>query len=143
MEFDANKVYATIIKEDDGFHVVDEDGTVSDVCKIIEEGKTMALPKNASNRKWFNVKRAESEIAEKGHVDLYYKATKTIGSTVPNAALIKYLSEEDQAEYNAIIARAKEAMLADRKQPMSDVDKLKAKIAKLTAQLAELDALAD
>lgn len=141
---DPNTVYAKIIKEDDGFHVVDFDGSVGPVCKLCDEGnKTIVLTKNKSNRQWFNVARAEKEIAEKGFVELYYKATKHIGSAssrIPNEALIKYLSEEDQAEYKAIIARAIAAREADKKKPMTEREKLEAKIAKAKEALAKLEA---
>lgn len=141
--FDPNTVYATIVKKDDGFHVVDFDGTEGPVCKFCDENdKTIVLTKNKSNRQWFNRAKAEAEIAEKGHVDLYYKATRKIGevsrNTMPNAKLISYLSEEDQAEYKAIMDRAIAARDADKKKPMSDKEKIQAKIAKLKAQLAEL-----
>ena len=141
--FDPNTVYATIVKKDDGFHVVDFDGTEGPVCKFCDENdKTIVLTKNKSNRQWFNRAKAEAEIAEKGHVDLYYKATRKIGevsrNTMPNAKLISYLSEEDQAEYKAIMDRAIAARDADKKKPMSDKEKLQAKIDKLKAQLAEL-----
>ena len=140
---DPNTVYATIIKKDDGFHVVDFDGTEGPVCKFCDENdKTIVLTKNKANRQWFNRAKAEAEILEKGHVDLYYKATRKVGSTgpsLPNAKLIAYLDEADQAEYKAIIDRAIAAREADKKKPLTEREKVEAKIAKLKAQLAELD----
>jgi hypothetical protein len=142
-ELDLDTVYATIVKKDDGYHVVDFDGSEGPVCKVIEEGKTIALTKNKSNRQWFNVKRADAEIAEKGHVDLYYKATRHIGSgagstRIPNEKLISYLPQELQAEYKAIIARAIEAKNADKKKPMTELEKAQAKLDKAKAALAKL-----
>lgn len=147
-EFDANTVYATIVKEDDGFHVIDFDGTKGPVCKFCDANdKTIVLTKNASNRQWFNRAKAEQEIAEKGHVDLYYKAARKLGevsrNTMPNAKLISYLSEELQAEYKAIIDKAIAARDADKKKPLTEEEKLQAKIEKLKAQLAKLEAPAD
>lgn len=140
---DPNTVYATIVKKDDGFHVVDFDGTEGPVCKFCDENdKTIVLTKNKANRQWFNRAKAEAEIAEKGHVDLYYKATRKVGSTgpsLPNAKLIAYLDEADQAEYKAIIDRAIAAREADKKKPLTETEKIEAKIAKLKAQLAALD----
>lgn len=141
--FDPETVYAKIIKEDDGYHVVDHDGTVGPVCKIVDDGKTIALTKNKSNRQWFNITRAEAEIAEKGHVELYYKGTKKLGSTgtrIPNEKLISYLPEAEQAEYRAIIARAIEAKNADKPKPMTELEKAKAKLEKAKAALAKLEA---
>jgi hypothetical protein len=132
--FDPNTVYAKIIKEDDGYHVVDFDGTVGPVCKLVDENdRTIALTKNKSNRQYFNRAKAEAEIAEKGFVELYYKATKHIGSVgtrVPNEKLISYLPKELQDEYHAIIARAIEAKNADKKQPMTEREKAEAKLAR-------------
>ena len=141
---DPNTVYATIIKKEDGYHVVDFDGTEGPVCKYCDENdKTIVLTKNKSNRQWFNRARAEKEIAEKGRVDLYYKATKHIGSSssrLPNEKLISYLSEEEQAEYKAIIARAMAAREADKKKPLTEKERLLAKLEKAKAALAKLEA---
>ena len=145
-EFDPETVYATIVKRDDGYHVIDFDGTEGPVCKLCDANdKTIALTKNKSNRQWFNRAKADAEIEEKGHVDLYYKASVKIGSTggstkMPNAKLIEYLSEEEQAEYKAIIDRAIAARDADKKKPLTEEEKIQARIAKLQARLAELDA---
>ena len=142
-EFDTDTVYAKIVKEDDGYHVVDFDGTIGPVCKIVDDGKTIALTKNKSNRQWYNIAKAEAEIAEKGCVELYYKATKHIGSSagrLPNEKLISYLPEAEQNEYKAIIARAIEAKNADKKKPMTELEKAKAKLEKAKAALAKLEA---
>lgn len=143
MGIDPNEVQAKIIKEDDGFHVVDKDGTVGPVCKLVDEGdKTIALTPNASNRKWFNKAKAEQEIAEKGYVELYYKATKVLGpqgNRLPNAKLIEYLSEEEQAEYKAIIDRAIAARDAQKKQPKTEKEKLMEQIERAKAKLAKLE----
>lgn len=143
IEMDPNAVYAIIVKEDDGYHVIDADGTKGPACKFCDaDDKTIVLTKNASNRQWFNRAKADAEIAEKGHVDLYYKATRKVGTvtrnTMPNAKLISYLSEELQAEYKAIIDKAIAAREADKKKPLTEEEKLRARIAKLQAQLEGL-----
>ncbi len=143
-EMDPNTVYAKIIKEDDGYHVIDFDGTVGPVCKLCDENdKTIALTKNASNRQWFNRAKADAEIAEKGFVELYYKETKHLGSTstrIPNEKLISYLPEDLQNEYKAIIARAMAARDADKKKPLTELEKAQAKLEKAKAALAKLQA---
>lgn len=138
---DADTVYAQIVKKEDGYHVIDFDGTEGPVCKLADEGKTIALTKNKSNRQWFNLAKAEAEIAEKGHVDLYYKATKKIGSSgprIPNEKLISYLPEAEQEEYRAIIARAIAAKEADKKQPKTELEKAQDKLARAKAAYEKL-----
>ena len=138
------EVMASIVKRDDGYHVVDKDGTEGPVCKLTGDGKSICLTPNAANRQWYAVKRLDAAFADPSceSVPLYFKATRHIDpnapkapKTLPNAKLISYLSEELQAEYKAIIERAREAMAADKKKPMTEIEKLQAKIAKLQAQL--------
>lgn len=139
---DPNTVYAKIIMKEDGYHVVDFDGTEGPVCKLVDENdRTIALTKNTSGRQYFNRAKADAEIAEKGYVDLYFKATKHIGShttRIPNEKLISYLPKELQDEYNAIIARAIEAKNADKKKPMTEMEKAKARLLKAQAAYDKL-----
>lgn len=141
-QIDTGEVLAKLVKDEDGtYHVIDKDGTKGPACKIVENGFGIALTPNAANRLWINHAKADKMLEEAEYIPLYYKPTRKLGpkaSHLPNAKLISYLSEEDQAEYKAIIDRAREAMEADKKKPMTDVEKVQAKIAKLQAQLAAL-----
>lgn len=134
---------ADLVKMDDGYHVFDLDGNDLGLCKLVDEGKTLALPKNPSRRQWFNLAKAEEGTANGEKVQLLYKASKTFGprgTTVPDAKLIAYLPEEDQNEYKAIIERARAAMKADKTKPLSELEKLQAKLAKLQAKIEEYNA---
>ena len=133
-----DEILARIIKQDDGFHVVDQDGTIGDVCKLTDEGdKTIVLTPNASNRKYYNKAKAEAAIEQDGYCGLTRKDTIKISSVTrtPNAKLISYLPQDLQDEYNAIIARAIEAKEAAKKKPLTKAEKLEAQIAKMQAQL--------
>ena len=140
---DPNTVYATIIKDEEGnYHVVDFDGTVGPVCKLVDEGdRTIALTPNKSNRKWFNRKRAEEEIATKGHADLYYKATKVLGpnsARMPYEQLLKYLPEDERKEAEELLREAMALREADKKKPMTDLEKAQAQLEKAKAAYEKL-----
>lgn len=139
---EGEEVLAKLIKKEDGYHVIDQDGTEGPVCdKRTADGYIILTP-NASNRKCVNEELAEATFANGAEfIPLTYKATRTIGSTgpkIPNAKLIDYLDDADKAEYLAIIERARAAYEADKKQPVSEIDKAKARVAKAQAALAKL-----
>lgn len=137
------EVLAKIIKLDDGKYAVEDANGVQEITKTSKDG-AYALPKNAANRQWIRIELVEAAFAGGAeYIPLTYKATRVIGSTgakIPNAKLIEYLSEEEKAEYLAIIDRAKAAYEADKAKPMTEEEKLEAKIAKAQAALAELKA---
>ena len=139
---EGEEILAYLVKREDGYHVIDNDGTEGPVCdKRTSDGYIILTP-NAANRKCVNEKLAEETFA-KGvdSIPLTYKATRQIGSTgpkIPNAKLIEYLNDEDKAEYLAIIERARVAYDADKKKPMTEKEKLEARIAKAQAALAKL-----
>lgn len=130
-EVTSTEVLAYVVKRDDGYHVVDQNGTEGPVCtKRTSDGYIILTP-NAANRKNINEKKTEAFFAENpdGMIPLCYKATRTVstaGPKMPNAKLISYLSEEEQEEYKAIIARAIEAKNADKKKPMTELEKAQA-----------------
>lgn len=135
------EVLAVIVKLEDGYHVKNNDGNVGDVCKLLDDG-AVKLTENAANRKFIRQSILDKFFGEGGtEYPLTYKETKHIGSTgskLPNEKLISYLSEEEQAEYRAIIERARAAKAADVKKPLTEKEKLERKIAKAQEALAKL-----
>lgn len=142
-----DEVLAYLVKRDDGYHVIDKDGTEGPVCNKRTSDGYIILTPNAANRKCCNEKNAEKFFAENpdGRIEFAYKATRVLGpvgsrsTAMPNGKLITYLSEEEQEEYKAIIARAIQARDADKAKPMTAKEKLEAQIAKLKAKLEGME----
>lgn len=136
------EVLAKIVKLEDGYHVIDNDGTVGPVCEKITTDGYLTLSKNAANRKYYNYKNLEKHFSESDEpIGLCYKESEHFGSLdtkIPHEKLIAYLSEEEQAEYRAIIDRARAAKAADVKKPLTEKEKLEKKIAKAQEALAKL-----
>ena len=118
-------------------------------CTVLDSG-WLTIPENDANRKYLAMGKVNKFFEENpdGVIEMTYKATRKLDGTsssgprTPNARLISYLSEEDQAEYNAIIERAKAAWATykeeHKRQPKTEAEKLQAKIAKLQAQFDAL-----
>lgn len=139
---------AYLVKLEDGYHVESLNGDVGPLCDKRTTDGYIKLSVNEANRKCYNEKAADKFFAENpdGKIPLAYKETRTLTSrenVYPNAKLIAYLPEDLQNEYKAIIDRAREAMNADKVKPMTEREKLEAKIAKAKEALAKLTAQAE
>lgn len=139
---DGEEVLAKVIKDDEGYKVVDSDGSIGPVCTKMTVDGYLILSPNAANRKCIN-KELLDQVFENGatEVPLTYRATRTIGSSsskIPNEKLLVYATDEEKEEYLGIIGEAKEAMDADKKKPLTEREKLENKIAKAKERLAKL-----
>ena len=139
---DITDIKAIIVKDGDDLRVKDcATGELSEPLTITKDGIAYALPANAANRKWANVKKVDEAITATGEYPLAYKATRTIGGVTKHAPYEKwigFLDEAEQAEVKALYSKALEAKAADKKQPKSEADKLRDQIAKLQAKIASL-----
>ena len=102
---------------------------------------TLVLPANEANRKYFNSKKVE---AAGGEIELTYKESKTIGprtESTPRKGLEEYLEGKDKEMYLALVEKAKKAREeANKKAPMSDLEKAMRAVERAQAKLAELQA---
>lgn len=124
-----------------GYAIVDEENTIPCDKVVTYKGRDVIhLPSNSTLRQWADRKKTDEAIADHGYLELAYKARTTVGQSAatPKIPNIKYLSEEEQAELTTIIANAKERMLADKKKPLTELEKLQAKLAKVQAQIDNL-----
>ena len=140
--YGADEELCEIIKEGDEYFLVDLESNdiVGDALKVTNDG-SFILPKNRANRKWATVNKVNAALEAGNRFTMTYKATKKfgpVGNRVPNEKLISYLSEEEQEEYKAIIARAMQARNDAKAKPMTEKEKLEAKIAKAQAALEKL-----
>lgn len=139
------EVKCYLVKTADGVAIRDLDGNISENATITKDGFCYKLPKNDANRQWYMIAKSEKDFETyPDGIPLVYKASKKFGPQkrkIPNENILPFLSEEDRAEYLAIINRAFDRMDADKKQPLTEEDKLRKKIADAEAKLAELLAL--
>ena len=100
---------------------------------------TLVLPANEANRKYFNSKKVD---AAGGEIELTYKESKTIGprtESTPRKGLEEYLEGKDKETYLALVEKAKKAREeANKKAPMSDLEKAMRAVERAQAKLAEL-----
>ena len=125
-----------------GYAIVDGDNTIPCDKVVTYKGRDIIhLPSNSTLRQWADRKKTDAAIAENGYLELAYKARVTQGhsTAAPRFTGIQYLSDEDLKERYTLIAKARERMQADKKKPMTELEKLQAKLAKVQAMI---DALA-
>lgn len=100
---------------------------------------TLVLPANEANRKYFNSKKVD---AAGGEIELTYKESKTIGprtESTPRKGLEEYLEGKDKEMYLALVEKAKKAREeANKKAPMTDLEKAMRAVERAQAKLAEL-----
>ena len=134
------EILAQIVKREDGYHVIDKDGTEGPVCEKITPDGYLTLSKNAANRKYYNFKNLEKHFSESDEpIGLCYKESKHFGPVSAKLPKIfTYLSEEEQAEVKAILDRAYAAKASTQKKPMTEKEKLEKQIAKAKEKLAKL-----
>lgn len=130
--------YEIVIKDDEGLIV-----ETKPIETIVDDGKTLKLPENPSNRKYFNLAKVE---AADGIVELTYKETIKLGTREPGESkkpLEDYLNDEDKALYLALVEKAKTARAeAHKKVPMTDIEKATAAVERARAKLEKLMAQA-
>lgn len=100
---------------------------------------TLVLPTNEANRKYFNSKKVE---AAGGEIELTYKETRTVGprtESTPRKGLEEYLEGDEKVEYLRLVEKAKaNREAANKKAPMTEEEKLRRRIARDEARIAEL-----
>lgn len=97
----------------------------------------IVLGPNSANRKYvahneFNARAVDGEYT----VEDKTTPPRVLGTAQPDRKLIPYMTEEDKADYDAIIARAIENRNAQKNVELSEEEKLERQIAKLQAKLA-------
>lgn len=125
------------------FEAVDLDTNEPVTCKNwFEKSKNkwhIVLGPNSANRKYI----AHNEFESKAVNDVYTVEDKTtgprtMGTANPDKKLVPYMTEEDKADYDAIIARAIENRESQKAAPLSDEEKIEAQIAKLQKKLENM-----
>lgn len=97
----------------------------------------IVLGPNSANRKYI----AHNEFFAKAEDDTYIVEDKTtgprvLGTSEPDKKLVPFMTDEDRAAYEAIIARAKENRDAQKNKPLTEEEKLQKQIDSLMAKLA-------
>lgn len=144
VELDSTKVCAFIERNENGDVVLHDviENKVSEPLQPSKDGLAYVLPKNSANRKWSNIVKV-NEVLDRGETyPLTYKASIKLGAVSKHAPYEKWIGFLDEAEQNEVkelYAKAVAAKAAAKPEPKSEADKLRDKIAKLQAKIAELD----
>lgn len=127
-----------LIKGENGF-AIEVEGTLKPITQLVDEGKTLVLPENDVNRKYFSIKTFENH-AVNGELELTYKAPVTIvNKPTSRKPLEDFLEGKDKDTYLKLVAQAEEARKAASVKPkLTAVEKLQQSIAR---NQAKLDAL--
>lgn len=134
-----------------GYSIVDKGNTVHCLgIATYKDREVLHLPDNSTCRVWIDRKKVDAAIAADGKMTLGYKGRVTLGAGgthYPQEKLIAFLSEEEQAEYKAIVDKARKAMAdakaAAKAAPLTPYEKAKRALERAQAKLAELEAQTD
>ena len=122
-----------IYKTNDTFYMEDND-TIVELSP--NKDYYLKLPENSVNRVWVSCKKVDNAPNQTINYGDIVKVPRTL--TTSKRPLEDYLNDEDKAMYLALIEKAKKAREEATKKPMTEEEKLKAKIAKYKAQYEAL-----
>lgn len=133
-------IIRTNVQKDFGHEVViigdDLREEVLDILDIVDEGKTLKLPENPSNRKFFSIRKIKENG---GEIELTYKETIHLDKTRSRKSLEEYLTDDEKIIMENLLNKAKIRKEEIENKPKSPKEKLEEKIRRLTEKLNSLD----
>lgn len=132
-----------IYSQDSKFYMEDN-GNTTELVELVDNGKTLKLPENSSNRRYCSVEKAIKGIT------LDYKETKTFGprentqskesapkkSNAPKLnELVELLTEEERQVYRDLMNKAADRLA--RKKKMERLEAMKAEMEALEKEINE------
>ena len=127
-----------IYKENDKI-IMEDDDNIVEVTKVVHENKTgkdwIVLPENSANRKVVDLAKVTEQPLE-----LNYRETRVVGPRGSSKKVEDYMTPEERATVDAIIAACRERKLADKPQPKTELQKAMDLVAKYQAKVAALQA---
>ena len=125
---EAKTGYSIVTKEDDG-RIVD--------TMLIDEydpnnPKSLKLPENPSNRKYFSIEKIGDGI------ELTYKESKTFGPRGSGKKIEDYLTAEEKKIIEEIYSKAKKRKEEEDKRELSPIEKAQKELEKWKKKVAEL-----
>lgn len=126
----------TIIERRNGHYYLTDNDVEVELSEITKDGLSLILPENASGRKFFALKKFDR--AERQELNAINRAPSD-GESTPRKSLTDYMTPEDRIIYDQIMERCKKAR-DEAHRPMTEEEKLRARLKKLQAQLEALTA---
>ena len=118
---------------------MEDDDNIVEVTKVVHENKTgkdwIVLPENSANRKVVDLAKVTEQPLE-----LNYRETRVVGPRGSGKKLEDYMTPEERATVDAIMAACRERKLADKPQPKTELQKAMDLVAKYQAKVAALQA---
>ena len=116
-----------------GYAIQDGD-LILNIDEIVDDGKTLKLPENSSNRRYYSIRKVQE-----GKTELTYKASMTYGPRTPKKNWADYLTEEERQIIEDIKNLCLQRMEADKPSVQElELRKLIEKRDRLMAKIAEL-----
>lgn len=132
-----------IYSQDSKFYMEDN-GNTTELVELVDNGKTLKLPENSSNRKYCSVEKALKGIT------LDYKETKTFGprentqsnesapkkSNAPKLSdLVEMLTEEERQVYRDLMNKAADRL--SRQKKMERLEAMRIEMEELEREINE------
>ena len=116
-----------------GYAIQDGD-VILNIDEIVDDGKTLKLPENSSNRRYYSIKKVQE-----GKTELTYKASMSYGPREPKKSWEEYLTDEEKSTIEFIKEACLQRMEADKPSVTElELRKLVEKRDKILAKIAEL-----
>lgn len=130
VQTDSSKTgYALVVIDDNG------NETVKPINSHYPGEKTLILPENPSNRKYFSPDKVDKAG---GKIELTYKESKTFGprtgEAAPRQSIEDFMTDDEKAVYNEILEKARQRREEARKpKKLTDVEKAQRALEKAKA----------
>lgn len=136
---------STTIECRNGNYILTDGDVTTTITAITKDGKSLILPENASGRKFFALSKFEK--SEKHDlIGINRDPNPDHASHLSKKKMVELMTDEERELYNTTIANAEaivkgifDAVAARNTKTLTPEEKLRAKIAKLEAQLAAMN----
>lgn len=109
---------------------------IKDILDIVDEGRTLKLPENSSNRKFFSIRKIEENG---GMIELSYKESIKLDKTRSRKSLEDYLTDDEKIIIENLMNKARMRKEEEMNKPKSEKEKLEEKIRKLQEKLGLIE----
>lgn len=105
-----------------------------------DAGYYLRLPVNSTGRQFASCKKIDNAPNQTIDYGTTVKIPKVLGPQAPKKPLEEYLNENDKKTYLALVEKAKKAREeANKKIPLTDLEKARKQVEKWAARVAELE----